>query len=509
MILAANVEYMWNNVVLPRLGASPYAWGGSFSATDPSVGTDCSGAVSAALGALVSGPAMPWVRQFWTGTFSGVPVGATGPFGGILETSQLVCIAHPTDAPPDAAMIIAVLQDPNPANAHMICRVQGIDIEMGGNEVAPSGQQLDYHTSLTNPNCNSVMDTSVFNQWFYLPGLDPATPPPPTETVPKSVLFGVDISNNNFGGPSSPGLGAIPGFVAEVVKEGFSWIESKVSEGSTFADPTWTTVYRACTDNDILVVGYHYIDTSDPTRQAQNCQAALNGANVPIMLDWETNGGDFNTYEAVWHAFTAAGLNVRLEYIPHWYWQAQGSPDLSMVTGMVSSSWVNGSGFAFDLYPGDSWAGWNGYGNSAPVILQFTNQAQVAGTTLDADAFRGTLDDLKSLLGLGDINFMALTPAQQEDMYNWSMWTFAFLFGALTNNPANITPLPGSPTPTGSTWPLSEKSLVDALATVETAVTSLANEFKQTSTGLAVLQKLAELQAILAGIPVNPSPAGG
>lgn len=508
MIPAANVEYMWNSVVLPRLGTAPYAWGGSFSATDPSIGTDCSGAVSAALGALIYGPGMPWPRQFWTGTFSGASAGDTGPFGGVPETSQLVCIAAPTDAPADAAMIIAVLQDPNPANAHMICRVQGVDIEMGGNEVAPNGLQLDYHTNLTNSNSNSVMDTSSFNQWFYLPGLDPATPPPPAQAAPQSVLFGVDISNNNFGGPDNPGLGAIPGFVAEVVKEGFSWIEAKVSEGSTFADPTWTSIYKACIDNGILVVGYHYIDTSDPTKQAQNCKAALNGANVPIMLDWETNGGDFSMYEAVWHAFISAGLSVRLEYIPHWYWQNEGSPDLSMVTGLVSSSWVNGTGYASSLYPGDSWAGWNGYGNATPAILQFTSKAQVAGMILDADAFRGSLDDLKSLLGLGDISLMALTPAQQEDLYNWSMWTFAFLFGALNNNPANVGPLPGSPTPTGSGWPLPEKSVADALATVETAVTSLANEFKQTSTGLAVLQKLAELQAILAGIPINPSPAG-
>lgn len=507
MIPASNVSYLWNNVVLPRLGVAPYAWGGSFTPGSDTVGTDCSGAVSAELGALVNGPGMPWPRQFYTGTFAGVTPGQTGPFGGVPETAQLVCIASPGDAPADAAMIIAIRQEADPTDAHMICQVQGVTIEMGGNEIAPDGDELDYHTNLTNPNCNSIFDTSEFNQWFYLPGLDPATPPPPglilNPPAPVPVLWGIDISNNNFGGPTSPNLASIPGFVAEVVKEGFSWIEAKVSEGSTFADPTWISIYQACQANGLQVVAYHYVDTSNPASQAQNCKAALNGANVGIMLDWESNGGDFNNYEAVWHAFTAAGLNIVLEYIPEWYWQQQGSPDLSAVNvkGLVSSNWVNGAGYASAIYPGDGWPGWNSYGNATPAILQFTSKAQVAGMSLDADAFRGSLDDLKALFGTGTPTgngiFNMLTEAQQQDLYNWAMWTFAFLFGALTTNPGNVAPLPGSPTPVAASWPLKEPSAAGALATIETAVQSLGDDFSSTATGLAVLSKLAELNSIL------------
>jgi LysM repeat protein len=70
-------------------------------------------------------------------------------------------------------MIIAVNQQPDAEDAHMICRVGGIDIEMGGNEFTPAGVELDYHTSQTNPNSNSVLDASTFNQWFVLGGATP------------------------------------------------------------------------------------------------------------------------------------------------------------------------------------------------------------------------------------------------------------------------------------------------------------------------------------------------
>lgn len=171
MLLSTNLDYLWSTLVLPRLGnathvADAYAWGGSFGAGDINQGTDCSGAVSAELSALVRGSDMLYGRQFWTGSFAGVNPGDTGPFAGVSDTTDLVCIGAPSDAPADAAMIIAIIQtgpDPNLADqAHMICRVGGIDLEMGG-------QSDNYHSSVSDSTCASVMDTGEFNQWFYLP----------------------------------------------------------------------------------------------------------------------------------------------------------------------------------------------------------------------------------------------------------------------------------------------------------------------------------------------------
>lgn len=179
-----NLQYTWNVLVLPRLGnathvADAYAWGGSFSQTDINQGTDCTGASSAELSAMVRGSAMIYPRQFWTGTFAGVNPGDTGPIAGISDTTDLVCIAHPTDAPPDAAMIIAVIQtgsDPSTAeNAHMIVRIPsldsvGTDIRTTGIDIEMGGQSDNYHSSQSDPTCASVMDTGEFNQFLYLPG---------------------------------------------------------------------------------------------------------------------------------------------------------------------------------------------------------------------------------------------------------------------------------------------------------------------------------------------------
>lgn len=487
MIPAENIEYA-QQIFVERLG-QPYEFGGDWSPTDLTAATDCSGLAGEELEAVTKGSAMAWGHPVSTeswpynyGTNTAAPPGTIGPYG-------TIAVSFPGAFPADAAATIAIHHGGGGVDSHMNICVDGMLMEDNG----------DAGVCTTVPPAIAQTDP-YWTDWWYLPGPISGTVTPPV--LPTPVLYGIDISNNNFGGPTAPNLSMIPGFVAEVVKEGFSWIEAKVSEGSTFADPTWTTIYRACQDNNIPVVAFHFLDTSDPNKQAQNCLAALNGAKVKIMLDWESGGGDFSTYEAVWHAFTNVGLDIVLEYIPNWYWQQQGSPDLSSVTGLISSSWVSGSGYASALYPGDSWAGWDSYGNATPVILQFTNQAQVAGMSLDADAFRGSLDDLNSLLGLGDNNpFMALTQAQQEDLYNFAALAFQQLAGVLSP-PVQL--LPGSPTPTGTGWPQlgqnaqgQNLTTVDALAAVATAVNALSSDFKSTSTGLAVLQKLAELQQIL------------
>lgn len=180
----AHLEYMWNVVVGPRLGsatrvADNYVWGGSFDSADINQGTDCSGAVSAELSALVRGLGMIYARQFWTGTFAGLSPGDTGPIQGISDTTDLVCIAQPTDCPPDAAMLIAIIQTGTDtsvaAQAHMICRVPalssvGTDIRQTGIDIEMGGQSDNYHSSQTDDTCASVMDTGEFNQWLVLPG---------------------------------------------------------------------------------------------------------------------------------------------------------------------------------------------------------------------------------------------------------------------------------------------------------------------------------------------------
>jgi lysozyme len=209
------------------------------------------------------------------------------------------------------------------------------------------------------------------------------------------TLFGCDTSNNDFTDPSQ-----VEPLVNTMATTGFSWLEAKVSQGSDFQDAYWPATLAACQAISFPVIGYHYLDTSDPASQAQNF-LANNGGNV-VMFDFEDDGGDFENFTAVANAFNAAGVQVVLSYIPDWYWGDIGSPDISTVSGLISSAYpTTESGFASDLYAsggGNTGEGWNAYGGVTPVIWQFTDAAQVGGFTLDCNAFEGTIDQLTALL---------------------------------------------------------------------------------------------------------------
>jgi lysozyme len=203
------------------------------------------------------------------------------------------------------------------------------------------------------------------------------------------TLYGIDISNYQ----ANINLD-------QVAKEGFSWVEAKVSEGNSYKDPTWATNQSAAAKANLPIIGYHFaIAADDPASQVQTWQA--NGGPNVCMIDFETNSGNIDNYWALVNAFNAAGIKVALSYIPQWYWNKIGSPDLSKVPGLVSSAYPGGNGYASTLYEnggGDSGEGWASYGGGTPVIWQFTDRAAVAGMTVDADAFRGSASDLAALL---------------------------------------------------------------------------------------------------------------
>jgi hypothetical protein len=232
--------------------------------------------------------------------------------------------------------------------------------------------------------------------------------------------------------------------LAEVKAEGFDFVIAKVTQGSWYVDPAWSGFRDGARVNGLILVGYHYVTSDPPAAQAENLVSHLGDSTIPVMLDFEAGSGDLNNFRAVAHAITAAGGHVVLSYIPHWYWQRIGSPDLTGVPGLVASDYVGGTGYASALYPGDQSSFWAGYGGAKPVILQFTDAAQVAGQTVDADAYRGSTDQLRQLLMTGD----EMTPDQAQQLQQ--IWVQ--LLG-----------------PAGKGWPqLGNRTIVDALAVVLT-----------------------------------------
>jgi LysM repeat protein len=168
----------------------------------------------------------------------------------------------------------------------------------------------------------------------------------------------------------------------------------KATEGAHTKDPDYAAAMKRAQDAGALPVAYHFLHSdSTPQAQAQNT-ASVVAKGIPIMVDTEQEGTSFpNVAQAAQYADAckALGLNVKLVYLPHWYWQQIGSPGLSPLSsrglGLVSSAYPGGSGYA-----GDSGSGWAPYGGMTPVIWQYSD------TPLDEDAYRGTRAQLQALL---------------------------------------------------------------------------------------------------------------
>lgn len=136
-----------------RVG-NDYVYGGTWSRTDASVGTDCSGLCVHLLDAVTNGPAMSWTRHgLSTESWRPIEVGQIGPMG-------TVCVADPSQFPADAAAKIAISHGPGGGvNSHMWCEVEGVRFESNGTDGCVTGAQA-----------RSVTDTGYANDWHYLPG---------------------------------------------------------------------------------------------------------------------------------------------------------------------------------------------------------------------------------------------------------------------------------------------------------------------------------------------------
>lgn len=229
------------------------------------------------------------------------------------------------------------------------------------------------------------------------------------------TLFYPDVSNNNWRTTQD----AI-NFLSRLSGEGFSAVCHKVTEGSGYRDPYWPAVRDWCEANGMLLIGYHYVKQNGAEAEAANYAAHVGDPSIPCMLDFEANSGNLANFWAVVDAFNARGIEIALSYIPHWYWDQIGRPDLTRVPGLVASSYPGGDGYASNIYEnggGSNGNGWTPYGGVRPVVWQFTDKAVVAGIRVDANAFRGSLDDFKKLLGINaGGNMPDLTPAEDNQL---------------------------------------------------------------------------------------------
>lgn len=183
---------------------------------------------------------------------------------------------------------------------------------------------------------------------------------------------------------------------------------AKASEGTYYTDDAYQGWRRQAASLGRPFIWYHFLSTEDAVAQVAHTKACIGDLELPGMLDFEPTKTMRPTMAHALDyadAAEAAGLNLRLVYLPRWYWQELGSPYLSGLTArglyLVSSNYPGGSGNPEQLYPGDSGPGWQAYGGPkplTPLIWQYTDKATDGGRTEDFNAFRGTVPQLRAYL---------------------------------------------------------------------------------------------------------------
>lgn len=207
------------------------------------------------------------------------------------------------------------------------------------------------------------------------------------------TCFGPDISSYQSGL-----------VLADLVDDQF--VIAKTTEGTYYTDADYQGWRAQAAALRRVFIWYHFLSGEDARAQAAHTAENVGDLSLPGMLDAEPAGNFRPTLVQILayvDAAHSAGLNLRLCYLPRWYWEELGSPDLSRLAGrgvrLVSSQYPGGTGNPERLYPGDDAAGWEPYGGEEPpLIYQYTDRATDGGQTLDYNAFPGTAAQLAAAL---------------------------------------------------------------------------------------------------------------
>lgn len=179
-------------------------------------------------------------------------------------------------------------------------------------------------------------------------------------------------------------------------------------------DTGWTSADYAWQKGEALRDGafffaYHFLHAGNAAAQAQHCFNVV-GKDVGLMLDWEPTASSHPSVSdavAFIEHYRALGGTVNLVYLPHWYWLQMGSPSLGAIAARgcynVNSAYTNYS---------DNSPHWDSFGGLEVKVWQFTSSFHFSGQSVDFNAFKGTVDQLKTLV----IGHGKVAPVKPEDL---------------------------------------------------------------------------------------------
>lgn len=234
--------------------------------------------------------------------------------------------------------------------------------------------------------------------------------PPEKERDPVSTpIYGIDISNWQRGIN-----------LTAVKKEGFAFAIIKITEGTTYISPSAKPQLDQAQRAGLLVAQYHFLTRGSVRAQADHIRRNANGS-LPIAIDFEHNpeNGTLPTWadavmlrDLLKPHFPSVGI-----YTNEADWRKAGAQAFTGWSWVWKAKYAYAQGgFASEVYNLAPTWGWNPMNGCTPDLWQFTDKARVAGMNVDANAFRGTLQQLRALWHPGKNAPVRKTPQKETNM---------------------------------------------------------------------------------------------
>jgi hypothetical protein len=222
-------------------------------------------------------------------------------------------------------------------------------------------------------------------------------------------------------------------FQAGLSASGAVALAARASEGDWLADSGFQGHRTSAALHSAFFMGYHFLESrSSEEAQAEFCHRIA--GKTPLFVDIEPvagtgialadHTGTGYTLGASHRAFTEASARpdfsldrvndlaayssaptiitacnfidsyrgnggiINLAYLPHWYWQALGSPSLEPLINRGIHLWTSSYSGYSDSSSFGLWQGYGGYGEA--TVGQYTDTQPFNGSRIDFNAYRGS-----------------------------------------------------------------------------------------------------------------------
>lgn len=218
------------------------------------------------------------------------------------------------------------------------------------------------------------------------------------------------------------------------VADGIEFFTHKASEGSTYTDPRFAYAMARARNAGMPLIGAYCVNRRGDQRPQVDKFMRVLDSGAPfwrsepfiVQLDcerWSNKDGVY-AYEpslAEIHAWCdyfmerSGGRLTPIVYAPKWVY---GDTLRGLRYPLWASSYGSNPTVPYrQAYPGDGSSRWAAYSGITPAILQYGSRTTIGAQTIcDANAFRGTLPELRALIsGDDDMSWLDETVAATPD----------------------------------------------------------------------------------------------